>query len=219
MIGVRMFMHKWILLTGWSLLVALLSLSGCNEDTDQGEIQLFGPAVTLIPYVHNINKDLTADCGSATAASNTSSGEQAGSGSSSGTTTRYDIESYYQFEFGETLLLRYLYDENRVRFTLSPTTSTIQTCQTTDGINCDGVGTQTCETADNIQCGGATTVLYTNPAQNIQFQAVSGTINYRDGFSIDTTSGIVDFKRIEIEVIDRAGNVLKAKVNCQSNQF
>lgn len=207
------------MLKAGSILLTLAILTGCSQANDEADLQLFGPTSELLPLMLEIDKDLTADCGEAGSSSSSSGTSESSTSSSSGSTSKYDIESYYQFQYGEFLLMRYTYDENRNKFTLSPTTSTIQTCQTSDGINCDNVGTQTCETADNIKCGGSKTVIYSVPYRNVNFQAISGTIDYSDGFSIDTTSGIVDRARLELNVVDRAGNVLSGSISCTSSTF
>ncbi|MCB1309102.1 MAG: hypothetical protein KDK30_13010 [Leptospiraceae bacterium] len=212
-----------LLATGLALLLA------CSESDEYGEALLIGPAAESLGGVYQFNapidNGLTTECGSATVASGTSSDSSSAESSSSSsstssdsssTETQFDINSYIQFEDGQVLFMKYTYDSEEESFRMTPTTSNVSTCPTTDFINCNGTDgvNPTCDTVDNVTCGGSSTFIFTSTAPELSFQATSGSVSWEDGFSLNTDKNGVAMTELEFEMVDDTGSIFTGTLFC-----
>ena len=115
------------------------------------------------------------------------------------------------------MILRYTYDLYRTKYSLTPISATSQTCSTTDGITCDGVGPLTCQTADGLTCGLSKTFMFVSTLQNIQFTASSGSISWKDGYALTSDNSTVQYANLELNLVDASGTVFRGTVVCQSD--
>ncbi|MEQ8351372.1 MAG: hypothetical protein RH862_07805 [Leptospiraceae bacterium] len=199
------------------LLCGLLALSGCTSDDEVAEGDLIGPLVGTDGYITffaELDNDQTPYCGESKAESSDS---ESGSSSSSEDADSFDIESFYTFKYGEQMILRYTYDRYRTKYSLTPISATSQTCSTTDGITCDGVGPLTCQTSDGLTCGLSKTFIFVSTWQGISFTASSGSISWRDGFSLSTDNSTVQYADLEMNMVDASGTIFRGTVRCRSD--
>lgn len=121
---------------------------------------------------------------------------------------------------GETLLIKFTYDEDQESFRMVPSSSTAQTCPTTDFISCNGTDgvNPTCETTDNISCGGANSFIYTSKLPLVTFQASSGTIDWNNGFTVNSSGSGVEFMDLEFDMVSATGAIFSGTVRCVSQQ-
>ena len=115
------------------------------------------------------------------------------------------------------MILRYTYNIYRTKYSLTPISTTSQTCSTTDGITCDGVGPLTCKTADGITCGLSKTMIFVSTWQGIQFTASSGSISWKDGFTLTNDNSTVQYANLELNLVDDSGTIFRGTVVCQSD--
>lgn len=220
-------MKKIILTT--LILLSGLSLLWCTSQEEELDASLVGPSDIVtggaMIFKTGVDTQLTTSCATATAAtdsSTTTSTESSSTTSSSSDSnkdiTKYAISSYIQFESGETMLLKFTHDEDQESFRMIPSTSTAQTCPTTDFISCNGTTgvNPTCETTDNISCGGADSFIFTSSIPVATFEASSGTIDWTEGFTIDTTTGEVDLMDLEFDMLSTDGAVMSGTVRCRT---
>jgi len=200
------------------LLTGLLILGGCTSDDEVAEGDLIGPLVGTDGYITffaELDNDQTPYCGDATAeASDSDSGS---SSSRSSDSDSFDIESFYTFKYGEQMILRYTYDLYRTKYSLTPISATSQTCSTTDGITCDGVGPLTCQTADGLTCGLSKTFIFVSTWQGISFTASSGSISWKDGFSLSSDNSTVQYADLEMNMVSDSGTIFRGTVRCRSD--
>ncbi|MFN3605045.1 MAG: hypothetical protein ACK4UJ_10075 [Leptonema sp. (in: bacteria)] len=203
------------------ILFVLFLIFNCKQEKDNAELSILGLSVNENYYYFEgrINKDITPYCGEIVqnSSGSTSSGSSGSQTSQTQTQTQFDVNSYYVFQYGDYMQLRYTYDKNRQKFTLVPSTTTITTCNTSDFINCSSSGTATCETADSIKCGGTKAFIFVGVIRPLQFQAVSGTLEWSKGFSLTSDSKYVQRANLEFSMVDRLGNILKGKILCNSS--
>lgn len=200
-------------------LFLFLFLFFCKKQEEKVKLSILGLSLTgnFYYFEGKINKNITPYCGEVEQ-SKTSTGSTGTTQSSTQTSqTQFDINSYYNFEFGDYMQLRYTYDKNRQKFTLAPSTTITTTCNTIDFINCNSAGTATCETADSIKCGGTKAFIFVGVINPIQFQAVSGTLDWSKGYSLTSDNKYVQRATLEFRMIDKAGNILQGKVVCISD--
>lgn len=194
--------------------------NNCKKADDKAQLSVLGLNLNANFYYFEgiINKDITPFCGEiGQSGSSSSSNTTETSGQNTQSQTQFDINSYYVFQYGDYMHLRYTYDKNRKKFTLNPLTSNISTCNTSDFINCNSNGTAICETVDHIKCGGSKTLIFVGVLNPIQFQAVSGTLEWSKGFALSSDNKYVQKAVLEFSMIDRIGNILEGKVTCNSN--
>lgn len=187
-----------------ALLAVMLS---CTNAKDEGELTVLGPDGGYTYFKGDLNMNLMSDCGKATAQTSASSG----SGSST-EKKMWDIESYFIFTYGEFIFTRFTYNKSKTSFSLTPSTSSTNTCNTIDGIYCNSSGTLTCETADNQRCGGNQSFIFSGGTPFTVFQAKTGTIDYL--MNVDDASGIVRNADLEFEMIDSQGRIMKGEIHC-----
>ncbi|MCB1172002.1 MAG: hypothetical protein KDK39_00480 [Leptospiraceae bacterium] len=205
----------------------LIMLTACSSSTDELDAQLIGPAdlVTgsLQVFKTSVDSDLTTSCGTATASTSSSSSSSdsstSSSSSTSSTVSQYTISSYIQFVAGETLLIKYTYDEDEDSFRMIPSSSSAQTCPTTDFISCNGTEgvNPTCETTDNISCGGADSFIFTSKLPVATFEGSSGTIDWQNGYSVNSDGNTVEFMDLEFDMVSSSGAIMSGTVRCTSN--
>ncbi len=202
----------------YGILTLISIIFFCKAPREKAELTILGTGITgnFYYFEGEINQDVTPYCGEASPETS-SSEDTSSSSSSSEDVKRYNISSYYRFQFGEYIQLRYLYDQTRRNFSLTPSTTTTYTCNTIDFINCNSSGTATCETSDNIKCGGVYTFIFVGVINPIVFQAVNGKIDWTNGYSLSSDKKYTQKASLDFEMIDTAGNVLKGKVYCNSN--
>ena len=201
-----------------SALLATALAGGCTSDSETAEGDLIGPLVGTNGYITffgELDNDQTPYCGDATAESSDS--DSSSSSSSSTETDRFDIESFYSFKYGERMILRYTYDRYRTKYSLTPISATSQTCQTTDGITCDGVGPLTCQTSDGLTCGLSKTFIFVSTWQNINFTASSGSISWQDGFTLSGDSSTVQYADLKMNLVNDEGTIFRGTVRCRSD--
>ncbi len=203
--------------------VLILFLYGaCSNDEERADAYLLGPAASTLggiyQFVAEVDNTLTTTCGSATAGStDDASGDSGDSSSSESDSDTFAINSFYQFETGESLFMKYDYDRTAESFRLTPVTSTVQTCFTTDFINCNGTdGNPTCETTDGVSCGGSSTFIFTSIVPVLSFQAQSGIIKWERGFRLNGDQNEVAFADLEFEMVGN-GSVFSGRVTCISD--
>lgn len=195
----------------------------CKQTADEAALSILGTNGGYTYFKGTVNTDVTPSCGSASAVS-TSTGTGTGSGSGTGTgSTSQNIESYLAFKvFGYSsdayIFTRYTHTNGKTTFTLTPSTTTVATCNTLDGITCTTTGgsTRTCETADSIKCGGTKTFIFSQASTSTFFQAKSGTIDWSDGFALDATQAYVLTSNLSFDLVDASGNFLKGSLTCTS---
>jgi hypothetical protein len=204
------------------LIIVFISLNilnlYCKKQDEKVTLSILGTGITGNYYYFEgeIDQDITPYCGDVKTSSSGSTSSSSGSSSGSSNQTQFDIESFYRFKFGDYMQLRYTYDINRRKFSLVPTTTTISTCNTVDFINCNASGSAICETADGIKCGGSKTFIFVGVVNPIQFQAVSGTIDWSKGYALTSDNKYVQKANLEFSMVDKNGNVLQGKVYCYS---
>jgi len=191
-------------------LIAVVLLS-CAQATDEGELTVLGPDGGFSFFKGDLNMNLMSDCGKATAQTTTGSGSGSGSGTST-TKNIWNIESYFIFTYGEFIFTRFTYSKLKTSFSLTPSTSSTNTCNTIDGIYCNPVGTLTCETADSQRCGGTQSFIFSGGTPFTVFQAKTGTIDYQ--MNVDEANGIVRNADLEFEMIDSQGRIMKGEIHC-----
>lgn len=191
----------------------------CKKQEEKAELSIFGLNLTSNFYYFEgkINKDITPYCGEVVQSTSSTGNTGTTQSSAQTTQTQFDINSYYNFEFGDYMQLRYTYDKNRQKFTLTPSTTSTMTCNTIDFINCNSSGTATCETSDNIKCGGAKAFIFVGVVNPIHFQAISGTLDWSKGYSLTSDNKYVQKATLEFRMIDKSGNILQGKVFCVSD--
>ena len=209
------------------------SLLSCTSESEELKATLIGPADVVSGgaqiFTSTIDTQLTTSCGTASAASTDTSDTSGTSGTtsspssspdSSSTVTKYTINAYIQFMLGETLLIKFTYDEDQESFRMVPSSSTAQTCPTTDFISCNGTDgvNPTCETTDNISCGGANSFIYTSKLPLVTFQASSGTIDWNNGFTVNSSGSGVEFMDLEFDMVSATGAIFSGTVRCVSQQ-
>ncbi len=195
-------------------------INQCKKAEDKAQLSIIGLNLSGNYYYFegSINKEITPYCGQIEKASNSSSSSsQRTSGQNTESQDQFDVNSYYVFQLGDYMQIRYTYDTNRKKFTLTPLTSNTSICNTSDFINCSSSGTATCETADNIKCGGAKTFIFVGVVNPLQFQAISGTIEWSKGYALTSDNKYVQKAILEFTMIDKNGNILQGKVSCNSN--
>lgn len=203
--------------------LVLFLYGACTNDEERADALLLGPAASgvggLYQFIAEVDNTLTSTCGSAssgTSESGDSSESSDSSSSSNSNSDTYAINSFYQFETGETLFMKYDYDRRKESFRLTPVTSSVQTCFTTDFINCNGVdGNPTCETTDGVSCGGSNTFIFTSLVPVLSFQAQSGIIKWDRGFRLNGEQNEVAFADLEFEMVGN-GSVFSGRVTCIS---
>lgn len=213
--------------------VALIAVSAlmfqCTNNDENMDATLVGPLASDLGGVYRftgeVDNTLTTSCGTVTAGTtdtstteNTTTSSTSSSSSSSETQTEFQISSFYQFRFGESLFLKYTYSTKDDSFRLTPTTSSVQTCFTTDFVNCNGAdGNPTCETTDGVKCGGSSTFIFTSLAPVVAFQAKSGTIRWTNGFRLNSDKNKVVLADLEFDMVgtDNA-SLFQGSVRCLS---
>ena len=115
--------------------------------------------------------------------------------------------------------LKYQYFTSRQSFSLSPTNSTIQTCNTTDFVSCDTGGTFTCETEDQQKCGGTRTFIFIDSISGFRYQARTGTINWEEAFSLNEGNTAVSIATLRIEMVSSTGVAFQGRVRCVSDEL
>lgn len=212
--------HKIIAL--FFVMCAALIVLHCTEEEQELEATLVGAADIVTGgaqyFKAQIDTELTSNCGTAAAVSSTSTTTESVSSNDSSSTdvSKYSIVSYIQFQTGQTMLLKFTYDEEDDNFRLTPTTTNVQTCPTLDNISCNGTSgvNPTCETTDNVTCGGITAFIFTSTLPVISFVGSTGTIDYNNGFSLDTDTGKVDNFNLEFNLIATNGSVFSGNIYC-----
>ena len=191
----------------------------CSSDDENLDATLVGPLASSVGNAYRffaeVDNTLTTSCGTATAGSSDSSSS---GDSSSSDSDEFSINSFYQFRNGESLFLRYTYDRRDDSFRITPTTSSVQTCFTTDFVNCNGSdGNPTCETTDGVSCGGSSTFIFTSLVPTIAFQASSGTIKWSGGFRLNSEQNEVVLADLEFDMVgtDNA-SLFQGRVRCLS---
>ncbi len=233
-----------------TLLIGLIAagLFGCqNESEDEAAMSMLGPLadqtkLAIAGYFYfegNVDLERTTSCGTAAVPSSSTTTTDTGSTSSSSSSsssssetsdpTKFNIDSFWYFQSGTgsykwnsgTMVLRFLFNENKESFTLNPVTSNASTCFTADGINCNGSsdnGNPECTTLDNVKCGGEQTFIYTNEDPEFSFQANSGTIDYQRGFNLDDNNEAVALAKIDFSMLATDGTIFQGKANCRSQE-
>lgn len=121
------------------------------------------------------------------------------------------------------MLLKYVYSSTKNEFTLSPLTTSTQTCRTTDFINCNTAADVggTCETSDGIKCGGTQAFIFagTLPGypSSVFFQAKTGTINWQDGYALSADNSLVQYAALRFTMIASDGSIFTGKATCVSD--
>lgn len=214
-------------ITAILLIMSIPLFLSCQDEEDEAELGIAGPLLGeagAFYFQGQINMDLVSNCGTVRPARNLDGGgSQPSDGGDSGTST-YEIESFFIFENGEEMLLRFNYNQNRERFSLNPAQTITQTCRTEDGIRCSAIGTRECETIDNIRCGGAQAFIFRSPERSgpvfspeIQFQANSGTLNWRDGMVLTSDQNNVLSARWTFNMAAEDGTLLRGEISCNSD--
>ncbi len=195
-------------------IIIIFLLLFCKKQEEKLALNILGTGITgnFYYFEGTINKDITPYCGEVK--SNTTSTSSSGSAVSN--QTQFDIDSFYRFQLGDYLQMRYTYDSNRKKYSLVPTTTAISTCNTIDFINCNSSGTATCETADGIKCGGTKTFIFVGVLNPIRFQAVSGTIEWTKGYALTLDNKYVQKANLEFSMVDANGNILQGNIFCYS---
>lgn len=217
--------------SGGAMLALALALAlglACSSDDETMDATLVGPLASelggVFRFTGEVDNTLTTSCGTASAGttdSSSSSGDSSSSSSSSSSSDSEDefsINSFYQFQNGESLFLKYTYDRRDDSFRITPTTSSVQTCFTTDFVNCNGSdGNPTCETTDGVSCGGSSTFIFTSLVPTIAFQASSGTIRWDGGFRLNSEQNEVVLADLEFDMVgtDNA-SLFQGRVRCLS---
>jgi hypothetical protein len=217
-----------LLLTG--LILGSVLMFNCTDDSEGMEASLIGPLANdfggLFRFTGEIDNTLTTSCGtvsagSTTASTSTDSGTSSSSSSSSSSEnqTEFSINSFYQFRNGESLFLKFTYSTTEESFRLTPTTSSVQTCFTTDFTNCNGSeGNPTCETIDGVSCGGSSTFIFTSIVPVLAFQARTGTIRWDRGFRLNSDQNKVVLADLEFDMVGTDGvSLFQGDVRCLSN--
>lgn len=201
---------SWLTLLAFISLFSFVTLS-CKQAKDEAELTVLGADGGYTYFKGDLNMNIMSDCGKATVATS-----QSGSGSNtSNDKNTWDIESYFVFTYGEYIFTKFTYNKQKNRYSLNPTTTTGQTCDTNDGIKCFPNGAMTCETADSINCGGNKSFIFRGGMPPTVFQAVSGTIRYNP-FSVNEQTNTVTIAHLEFEMVDNLGRVMKGKIQCES---
>ncbi len=194
-------------------LLSLLLINFCKKADEKATLSILGSNISGNYYYFEgeIDKDISPYCGEVKTNSSSNSGS-----SSTITQNQFDIDSFYRFRFGDYMQIRYTYDKSRTKFSLTPSTTTLSTCNTSDFINCNSSGTATCETADGLKCGGTKTFIFVGALNPLQFQAVSGTIDWSKGYALTSDNKYVQKANLEFTMVDNNGNILQGKVYCYS---
>lgn len=214
-----------------ALIIAIALTAGlmfsCTDDSENMDASLIGPLATefggLFRFTGPIDNTLTTSCGTVSAGStDTSSSDSSTSSSSSSSSedqTEFSINSFYQFQNGESLFLKYTYSTTEESFRLTPTTSSVQTCFTTDFTNCNGSdGNPTCETIDGVSCGGSSTFIFTSVVPVLAFQARTGTIRWDEGFRLNSEQNSVVLADLEFDMVGTDGvSLFQGEVRCLNN--
>lgn len=200
--------------------------SGCKQPKEEVELSIIDPLFEFPIYFRGtIDENYTVSCGSAVAGT-TSSSTTTETGTGTGTTTSgsYIITSYYTFisrfvgeNTGEIMSMKYTYYPDRDSYSLTPQTTTYNTCQTDDRVNCSSTGIYSCPTVDYIHCGGEEYFAYYNPLSNYSFLAETGIINWSRGFNLSDDSTSVQSIELELDFINKEGTVFQGEVSCVSN--
>ena len=182
-------------------------------------------------FFGEVDTELTTNCGTAsavtgsTSSSSNSSDSSSDSGDSSSDSDENAITAFYTFKWdlpdpfpkfnNATMLLKFVHNKNRDSFGLAPTSTAVQTCPTLDFINCNGTsGTNPeCETIDNLTCGGNQAFIFTSALPAITFEAETGTINWKDGFTISSNN--VTEAKLEFSMLSEDGTIFKGDINCE----
>ena len=208
------------------LIILLFALIACQEDNENGEGTVLGPAAAdaaipgLFRFWGDIRSDLVSSCGTASAATTTGTTTTTTTPmtrETANTATAYNISSFYTFTWGETMLLKYVYYTNRDKFNLVPL-QTETTCKTNDYIHCVNAGTDAlyiCTTTDMVNCGGAQTFTFISPS--LKFQGRTGTIEWTK-FSLNDESTAVNQANLKINMISAEGSVFVGEVSCISDK-
>ena len=108
------------------LAVLAASLLNCTTTDENGEALIIGPDVVALggayQFFGTIDSDLTTDCGTAT--SGTASEDTSTTTTTSTSTSTdssdsvYAVDTYIQFENGETLLIKFEYEQSEETFRL-----------------------------------------------------------------------------------------------------
>lgn len=215
---------KKTFLTLLPAILAVLALQTCKKEKEEAILTLLGTDGGVIYFQGTVNNDISPTCGTASAAT-TSTGTGTGTGTSTGTSTgstSTNIESYlafkvYGYPSDAFIFTRYTHTAGKTKYTLSPSTTTISTCRTQDGISCNAAGALTCETADQIKCGGTKTFIFSQASQGLLFQATSGTIDWSQGFALDAVGTTVMRSNLSFNLVDRQGRNLKGDFTCTSS--
>lgn len=211
---------------GATVLVMLAAgLLSCTSTDENGEALIVGPDVVALggayQFFGTIDSDLTTDCGTATSgtASEDTSTTTSTTSSSDSSDSVYAVDTYIQFENGETLLIKFEYEQSEETFRLQPTTTSTSTCPTTDFVNCNGtVGVNpTCETVDNVTCGGANAFIFASRVPSVSFQASSGIVDWSNGLRLNSSQNGVAFASLEFEMVSTSGSVFTGNVTCLEN--
>ncbi len=209
------------------LAFALALTVGCSSSDETAEATLIGSAVTdnVFFFYAEVDNSLVSSCGSSTPQTTTTGSTGTGStseggSSGSGTTqtpTRFKIASFYVFNNKvnanftipqtATMLLKYNYSTTQDSFSLTPTSSAVSTCATSDFIKCDTNGVFTCNTTDNQTCGGENSFIFSNTlaTPSITFEAYTGTINWKQGFNLNSDNTAVSSATLELSVLNQDG--------------
>lgn len=216
-----------LLITG--ILLGAVFMLQCTDDSEGMDARLIGPLADdfggFFRFTGEIDNTLTTTCGTVSAGSTTDStgtdsSTSSSSSSSSETQTEFSINSFYQFRNGESLFLKYTYSSDEESFRITPTTSSVQTCFTTDFVNCNGSdGNPTCETTDAVSCGGSSTFIFTSIVPVLAFQATTGTIRWDEGFRLNSEQNKVVLADLEFDMVGTDGTSLfQGEVRCLNNE-
>ncbi|MCS7204436.1 MAG: hypothetical protein NZ853_01935 [Leptospiraceae bacterium] len=196
----------------WLLILFVLT---CKKPEDKAKLSIFG--LNLVGNFGNyyyfegeIDKEISPYCGEVKKKPTSESSKKETS------PTQYDIDSFLQFKWGDYVQLRFTYDPQRKKFSLTPTTTAVSICKTSDFINCNPNGTAQCETADGIKCGGTKTFIFVGVLNPFVFQAVSGTIDWSKGFILSSDDRYVQRANLEFFMVDKDRNVLEGRITCNS---
>ena len=222
---------------GALLLALTLGLSACSSSDETAEATLIGSAVTgnVFFFYAEVDNSLVSSCGAATpqTAQTGTTGTGTTGTTTTGTTptpTKFKIASFYVFNNKvnsnitipqtATMLLKYNYNTKLDSFSLTPTSTVTSTCMTQDFIKCDTAGTFSCSTTDNQTCGGENSFIFSNTLASpaITFEAYTGTINWKNGFSLNSDNSAIASATLELSFIDKAGTAaFVGKVTCVSD--
>lgn len=222
--------------------------SSSNDNTDTLAAIYFNPALSpndggYYEFYGEVDEELNSSCGTATGSS--SSGGDDSTSTSSGVSrvdnTTYEISSYFNFEIGKgpvtfnkyplgkaTLLMKYQYKAIKDEFNLTPTTVNTSTCHTQDYINCNGTSENpVCETVDGITCGGNHAFIYISTREvddfeyppEFSFQAVEGSINWDDGFALNSDNTSVIKAYLTFNMLNSDGEVFKGEIRCRNSEY